>query len=535
LTLAFTVFSFLRFTYIIISLPPFIWDSLTYHLTNIAHWVQAGRIELFDTSMTRIYTPANYETYAMWFTIFPHHDVIVEAAGLPAYFIGVIATYVIARMLDLSRAASWIGALTYASLPALLIAVTGTKNDPHMAGYYLAVLALALRLTRARNYGSGEKTLGHIMLIVGVVLLAFGTKAYWLHILPGIALILVIGLRTGSGTPTWLKIIRQAFTEWQAISTIGKASFIVILGSALFIGFYWNSRNWVLTGNPFFPYGVKLEGEQILSGAERDAVLGMTRLQQNLQSFLEKFGDQQGRIGPDLTDTTGWGWFIYALGLPAWIWSTTRRREMRILSIGMLLSFVLIFLSIRPSPWNMRYLLWLPALFSVGFAVVYDLLRVRQDWVLRAINAMIVFTIGFNFISVWNYGRISPEEFARLEGIPILERGAADFSINMPFEYQNSLSIVPGDAILGYNVGSNGFIYPLYRPDYSQRLTYIAVEESDSCHQIADRMTVKGTRYLFVAPVHTTDEVLGILHLCGEAGEVLRERSVNLYVVKPAE
>ncbi|GAG63594.1 unnamed protein product, partial [marine sediment metagenome] len=33
------------------------------------------------TSMTRIYTPANYETFALWFTVFLHNDVVVEMAG----------------------------------------------------------------------------------------------------------------------------------------------------------------------------------------------------------------------------------------------------------------------------------------------------------------------------------------------------------------------------------------------------------------------------------------------------------------------
>jgi hypothetical protein len=31
----------LRFVFLIWALPPFVWDSLTYHLTNVAHWIPA--------------------------------------------------------------------------------------------------------------------------------------------------------------------------------------------------------------------------------------------------------------------------------------------------------------------------------------------------------------------------------------------------------------------------------------------------------------------------------------------------------------
>ena len=100
--------SIFRFAALTLIFPPFVWDSLTYHLTNVAEWTQRGRIMLFDTSMTRIYTPANYETFTLWFTVFIHHDVVVEIAGLPAYALAVLSVYVIARRLDFSRSASWL-------------------------------------------------------------------------------------------------------------------------------------------------------------------------------------------------------------------------------------------------------------------------------------------------------------------------------------------------------------------------------------------------------------------------------------------
>lgn len=114
---------------------------------------------------------------------------------------------------------------------------------------------------------------------------------------------------------------------------------------------------------------------------------------------------------------------------------------------------------------------------------------------------------------------------------PVWERGSAKFGGSMPAEYANALEIVPVDVVLGYHVHSNGFVYPLYRPDYSQTLAYIPIPEETTCEDVAKAMEARGTRYLMVAPEHTTDETLGFLHQCGEAEEYLRERSFNLYVL----
>ena len=93
-------------------------------------------------------------------------------------------------------------------------------------------------------------------------------------------------------------------------------------------------------------------------------------------------------------------------------------------------------------------------------------------------------------------------------------------------------SIVPRDAVLGYNVHGNGFTYPLYRPDYSQRITYVPIPPGSTCASIASTMEARGTRYLFVAPEHTADWVLTLLNQCAAQQGMLRERVRGLYVIK---
>jgi hypothetical protein len=531
LSLGLMIVSTLRFAFLIISLPPFVWDSLTYHLTNVAEWTQRGKIELFDTSMVRIYTPANFETLTLWTTVFIHHDALIEMAGLPAYVLAAAAFYSICRSLEISRSSTWLATLAYILTPSLLIASTGTKNDPHMAAYYLSLLALILYALDRRRASPITTSFNLLVTSLLIFFLAFGTKAYLIHILPGLILIAFLGIRRQEGIARWRGYLNNVNDGWRDKRKVIKVLLVALVMSGVLIGLFWNVRNWVITGNPFYPYGVRVESTQVLEGADRDAMVSFTRLRMNIESLIWKFGDRQGRISPDLTDTTGWGWVVYGLGIPASLWGLLSRRDLRVLLAGFLVSLIVIFISIRPSPWNMRYLLWYPAVHLIALAAIFDEMKRWTPWIMRIFAVLIVVGMGFNFISVWNYGRISNEDFERMLALPIKERSSAALALNMPREYASSLEYVPTDVLLGYNVGENGFIYPLYRPDFSQDLVYIPVDVGASCEDVAGEMAQRGTRFLFTAPEHTEDQILSLLHNCGESGNVLRELGINLYVI----
>ncbi len=521
--------SALRFAFLIWALPPFVWDSLTYHLTNVAHWVQTGRIELFETSMERIYTPANYEVLAAWFAVFLHHDAFIEAAGLPAYVMAVLAVYAASRSLGASRPSSWMAGMAYGSMPALLIAVTGTKNDPHMAGYYLALLAFGLDF--ALREASGRIRVRQATVAALLLLLAVGTKAYIAHILPGLVLIALVAGWPKRGAGQTLGEVRSGWQALWAARRGQRALLLGLLAVGLFVGGYWNVRNWVLTGNPFYPYGVKVEGAQVAEGPHNDIFLNLDRAQENFASLADKFGDHRAPIRPDLVGVTGWGWFAYGLGMPLTLWALFVRPRSRVLTGGFALSLFLIFLSIRPSPWNLRYVLWFPALFALPFANWMDRQTDSRHIVRVAFIVLFVFTLGMNFSTTLNYNKVAPEEFGQLLRVPLWQRGSAVYGLNTPENYSDVVRYVPPDETLGYNVHGNGFIYPLYRPDFSQDLEFIRLSPDTPCAEIAARMRHKGTRYLFVAPEHTDDLKIARLGECAIAGEHLLERGRDLYVL----
>jgi len=301
---------------------------------------------------------------------------------------------------------------------------------------------------------------------------------------------------------------------------------------ALALGLYWYGRNSLLTGNPFYPYGVNVAGNQVEAGQGPTFHLDVPTLVANLRLAWEKFGDKQGRIVPDLPDTTGWGWVAYGMGLPALVWALLRRPAARALALGFVASGLTLLLSSPTSPWNMRYMIWFPAVLCLAVGMAYDGLSGTRRGAAKAMLLLFAGCLALNFSATVNYNLVKPQELEAMLARPFRDRQAAYLRVHVPVEYENALIHVPSEAILGYNVHANGFVYPLYRADYSQRLVYIRIVPGESCSEIARTMRDAGTRYLVGAPESTDDSVLARLHACGEDGTVLRELGVGLYVLR---
>jgi len=530
-TVIFISYSIARFAFLIWALPPFIWDSLTYHLTNVAQWIQDMRIHTFTTPVERIYNAANHEVFSTWFALFIHHDGIIEAAGLPAYLIAGLSVYAIARQLGIGQGSSWIATLAYLSTPGLTLAVTGTKNDPIMTALYLLSIAVSLGFSSPKDGKSHQKKWIPFIILMMLMLYAAGTKAYIAHLFPGILLVawLFAIYRLGwRKTRAMIKDIFQVLSQ----ESIGVLFVVgLLLASAFFLGSYWYIRNWVQMGNPFFPYSVQVGQSELIASDIGGFKFGLQNLYDTFQLFLQRFGDKLYLVRPDLPYTTGWGWVAYGMGLPAAIWGLIRKSSYRILFAGFLLSFIFLLFSSPTSPWNMRYFIWFPACLAIAIGFVFDQGFQHVRWIGLALSTLFSTLTALNLIMVVTYNTFRIQDIQAMLSLPFYERDSAAFSVVTPKAYQNFIENVPREALLGYNVTGNGFVYPLYRGDYSQRIVYIPIDKDDRCEDIIESMQAKGTRYLFTAPVHTLDAVRDKLFQCSQTGSKLRELGVDLYVI----
>jgi hypothetical protein len=303
-----------------------------------------------------------------------------DRESLSAYALAGLSVYAIARALQLSPAGSWAATLAYLSTPALVYAATGTKNDPFVAAIFLFLAALILHLRRdlARE-GDVPMTAYAILALMGLTY-AMGTKAYTLQLAAGLLVLMVVpGL--GAGNRSQMRRGKeQSSRDWRLSSRGRRIVLLALAACAVFLGGYWNVRNWALKGNPFYPYEVALEAQGSVATGSGHYGLGLERLGDNLRVLGEKFGDKHSRIVPDLPETTGWGWFVYSLGLVASAWALVFDRRFRWLAAGFGVAALALMASNTTSPWNMRYFIWLPALFAIGFGIFIDPIGEMEAW-----------------------------------------------------------------------------------------------------------------------------------------------------------
>ena len=123
-------------------IPPYVHDTLTYHLPNVAEWIQQERIHAISTPVIRSNWPAAFEVFETWFVVFLHHDLLIQLGCVACYLLAVASVYAIGRGLGMGTHLAAGVALLFAYTPSVAIHATSCKNDLAVASYYLFSMAI---------------------------------------------------------------------------------------------------------------------------------------------------------------------------------------------------------------------------------------------------------------------------------------------------------------------------------------------------------------------------------------------------------
>ena len=490
-------------------LPPYIWDTLVYHLPRIAEWIQNRGLFMIDTPIDRLYWPANFELFQCWFVVFFHHDFIVELAGVFPYALAVLSVYSICRSFGVSALWASGAAAIFSTTPTILQSAVSCKNDIAVAAWFLFMAGAIAEM--ARNRGpvlSHGRYVAILALAFGV---ALGTKAYIVFIAPGLVVLYVL-----------LLMNRQMRSQTRAGEELGAAWVAVVLVLSLFVGLFWYARNAVAFGNPFHPSDFRMFGHVIAgtgTGPEyAHSEFKVHDIAASLKLLKVKLFDPSGPYRPELSGAAGWGWFAVSCGLPAVVVLLFRRSPSRLLAVSFALSLCCLFGFVLVDGWNLRYALWFPAIFPVAFVILVPALR--SDSIRRALVLLAAACCLCNLAGALNNGYLSPADWKRQFKIPLLERCAAQSSGE---NYANVSQKVPKGETIGYDMHPNGWLYPLYGADYGWRTMSFDVLAG---HDIVGEMKRSGVRYLFCA--YQGKMVKAKLKPLVNAGK-LRERGWGLY------
>lgn len=154
--------------------PPNNWDSMTYHLGRVAHWIQNHSLAHYATSNDRqLYQPPWAEMTILHLKLLAGGDRLVSLVQWAAMVGSVIVVSGIARRLGASARGQIAAAVFCATLPMGILQSTSTQNDYVTAFWLVCLVALLL------EPGSSPVMIGACL---GLALLTKGTA--WLFAAP---------------------------------------------------------------------------------------------------------------------------------------------------------------------------------------------------------------------------------------------------------------------------------------------------------------------------------------------------------------
>ncbi len=152
--------------------PPNTWDSMTYHLARVAHWVDQGSVAHYPTETIRqLYLPPFAEYAIAHFQILTGGDHLANVVQWSCMVGSVIGVSLIAQELGSPIRGQYLAAALAATLPMGILQSASTQNDYVESFWLVCAVIYALRLRQGADI---ETTLG-VAASIGFAVLTKGT------------------------------------------------------------------------------------------------------------------------------------------------------------------------------------------------------------------------------------------------------------------------------------------------------------------------------------------------------------------------
>ena len=137
--------------------PPNNWDSMTYHLPRVSHWILNNSIENFPTNITRqIYSPPFSEYAIAQTSILCNNDSFNFGVQF-FYFLGTcILVVAILKLFTQNRRILFLGFCLAFTLPEAVLQASSTQNDIVHSFFLISALYFAIRFKREQNIANAS-------------------------------------------------------------------------------------------------------------------------------------------------------------------------------------------------------------------------------------------------------------------------------------------------------------------------------------------------------------------------------------------
>ena len=228
--------------FIALKSPPNNFDSMTYHMARIPHWIQNQNINYYPTAIPRQnYSMPLAEFGILHLQLLSKSDLYANLIQWLSFIIAILTTTMIARELGISRRGQWITAVLTATLPMAILQSTSTQNDLVVGVFCLSFFYFLSKAVKDLNWENA-------IFAAGAMGLALATK--------GTAYIFCAAIGGGIGGYHLLG------KKWPQIKDLTLRYVLIILFALLLnSGIYL--RNWRLYNNPLITSNERTMVEEI--------------------------------------------------------------------------------------------------------------------------------------------------------------------------------------------------------------------------------------------------------------------------------
>ncbi len=205
--------------------PPNNWDSMTYHMSRVVHWIQNRSVEHYPTHILRQLESNPWAEFTiMNLVILSGQDYLVNLVQWFSMMGSIIGTTLIAKQCGVNLRGQIFTAVIVATIPMGILQSSSTQNDYVVAFWLVCFVYFCILCKEKENY--------YNLMAVGASFgLAILTKATaYIYAFPFLL---------------WFFIVGVKFFRWKVVTQILLISFIIV---SLNVGHYW--RNYELFGNP---------------------------------------------------------------------------------------------------------------------------------------------------------------------------------------------------------------------------------------------------------------------------------------------
>jgi hypothetical protein len=447
--------------YISMRVAPSNWDSMTYHLSRAAYWLQKSSFGHYPgASVRQLGSGPNAEILQAWTMLITGTDRWVELVQWTALVGLALTIYSGARLLHFGPAPSAFAGALFVVLPMPILQSTTTQNDLVVSFFIAAAALFTARGIRDRHIGD--------LAVAGAATgLAIGTKGTALIAGPSLLVIALVAL--WAYRPGW--------------RVVGAGLACAVIGIAAFGAFNYvlNQRN---TGDVFG--GVK---EQVVGA-------GSDRLQNGFHdlwtfadatgidaSWIEQlgrrpanwvFGGIAGKGYPFTVDTGVQedtsafglvGFLVLPLVLLAVLLWPRIGRGAKTLALASLLYFGLFAYNIAENPWLGRLLLPGVALAAPLFAIL-----ARRAWIAGAVAAIAFASLVPSLVHNFNKPVLGPPN-----AVTVLGKDRITQMTTVRPEMAQVIHAVQSrtgpHAALGYVGGEDSWDYPFFGAHRTHKIT----------------------------------------------------------------